>query len=141
MTKQNVEYTRSFGDYKYKNSGMGFTVKTRLQPVEHERVRQCLYSVISSVPAIRIRELSPTETGFLLIGSDGFWDAFEDRNALMAQLKLFKDSNKSTEEICDCLVTAARSRIPATESKVPRKKLFHDFSYCSSPPPPPPAGR
>lgn len=45
-----------------------------LQPAELDLVRHCLYSLISSEPAISCRTLDVAE-GYLLLGSDGFWDA------------------------------------------------------------------
>jgi serine/threonine protein phosphatase PrpC len=55
--------------------------------------------------------------GFLLVGSDGFWDAFADRSLLMDRLLSLRGEGLSAEEVCAAVVAAARASIPASESK------------------------
>lgn len=131
LNSQSLQCTRSFGDYKYKIARMGlknFTELVGLPSQDVEHIRQCVYSLISGVPAIRSQD--GIVSGYLLIGSDGFWDAFEDRQVLANKLAKLRDSGYTAEGMCAALTSDARVLIPATESKVSALLLSVGWGKC-----------
>ncbi len=112
-----MQCTRSFGDFRWKHQAKGILNWSHVQafvPRASPRwkdIERRVYSVVIGKPALNRLVLSEEQAGgYMLIGSDGFWDAFPDKNALRPFL--FGDRSASADDVCAALVAAARQRIP-----------------------------
>lgn len=108
--------TRSFGDYKWKHSAFGILNQEAVRAKgivkgsrEWRSLQERLYSLLSSFPSLRLTRVRPAIHRFLVMGSDGFWDAFPDPSAVYAFLS---NMELSPESVCEALVNAARKAIP-----------------------------
>lgn len=125
-TKFGIQCTRSFGDYKWKYDRIGITNVATVQqlmgfteessPDEWNAIVERLYGLLSSEPSIcRLKLSRAGDERFIVMGSDGFWDAFPDDSVYQFLLEhgyLNSTAPVDSDQLCAELVHTAKERIP-----------------------------
>ena len=112
----NIECTRSFGDYLWKQEkGIAntFVVQEHVtkNSEEWKRISRNLYRLLSSEPFVKVVKAKKSDE-YVVIASDGFWDAFPGHASLRDYIYEHNLHMMDTESLSDEIGKVARQRHP-----------------------------